>query len=497
MKRPLANAWPAVASVALLALAFPPFNINLLVFVALVPWLMHLRRIGPGEAARSGYFFGALYFWFQMFWIVPFVHRWTGNLTLAVVPWIVCGVIAGLYFALVGWLMQTCFARGWSFAIPLVWAGIEGFRAYVPGLAFPWGNISLPLWSYPWMVQHAAWGTMFLASAWVVLANVLLLEGFLPQAERPHPRKMLWGFTAFIGLAAMSIGRYIAPGEVADRTIALGQVGVDMAFTPPEEEEILLRRATGKVRERAGNPDLLVLPEGYAGRNASDPIFTPFGAAPDYPVIMGGNRMDGNRTFQTAYAWDGSRWISADKTRLVVFGEYVPFRDQLPFLKSFDLPAGDLQAGTNLQTLEVAGIKIGPLICFEGVFPDLAARHSRAGAQLLVQMSIDDWYENTAAHDQLWMSSVWRSIESGLPLVRVGSRGQTLATDRRGNIIAFYPVGEVGGWPITVGVPAHSDAFDFRMGFVYLCWLVCAGAGGSAIRGRIAKSRTPEGINDR
>ncbi len=481
MKKLLANSWPTLASVALLAFAFPPLNFNLLVFVALVPWLAHLRRIEPVSAVRSGYLFGALYFWFQMFWIVPFVHRWTGSLFLAVLPWVVCGIIAGLFFALAAWLIKACFIRGWTLVIPFIWAGIEGFRAYIPGLAFPWGNMALPLWNYPWMVQHAAWGTMFLVSAWVMLANILLLDAFFPLVEKPHPRKILWAFVAFVGLAGISIGRYIAPVELTNKTIALGQVGVDMAFTPPEEELGLLQAATKEIKRKAAKPDLLVLPEGYAGRNQNDPVFTPFGPAPNYPLIMGGNRIEGERTYQTAFAWDGEHWIHADKTRLVVFGEYVPFRDQLPFLASFDLPAGDLQAGANLQTMNVAGLEIGPLICFEGVFPDLAESHSRQGAQILVQMSIDDWYKGTPAHDQLWMSSVWRSIESGLPLVRVGSRGRTLATDHRGNLIGFYPLGVVGGWPMTIGVPARSDAFDYRMGFVYLCWLVCAGIGGVAI----------------
>jgi apolipoprotein N-acyltransferase len=104
---------------------------------------------------------------------------------------------------------------------------------------------------------------------------------------------------------------------------------------------------------------------------------------------MGGKRPDGDKTYQTAFAYDGT-WSSADKTRLVVFGEYVPFRD-LPLLSNFHLPAGDLSPAKQLNTVKVDGMTIGPLLCFEGVFPDLGERHQRLGAQILVQMSIDDW----------------------------------------------------------------------------------------------------------
>jgi apolipoprotein N-acyltransferase len=168
---------------------------------------------------------------------------------------------------------------------------------------------------------------------------------------------------------------------------------------------------------------------------------------------------------------------------LVVFGEYVPFREQIPFLQNFNLPAGDLIPADHLQTMDIGGMKVGQLICFEGVFPDLVVEHSNNGAQVLVQMSIDDWYEGTPAHDQLWMSSVWRSIESGLPLLRVGGRGHSLATDSRGNLIADVPVGVRRAEKVVVSVPAHSDAFGGRFGFVYLCWAVCVGVFGWGIIG--------------
>jgi len=203
--------------------------------------------------------------------------------------------------------------------------------------------------------------------------------------------------------------------------------------------------------------------------------------------VFGGKRSDEDKTYQTAFGYDGA-WSFADKTRLVVFGEYVPFRD-LPLLSNFHLPAGDLSPAKQLSVLKVNGITIGPLLCFEGVFPDLPEREGRMGAQLLVQMSIDDWYERTFAWEQLWQSSIWRSIESGLPLVRVGGRGQSLATDARGNVIAMVPEGKMVADRVELNIPASSDAFPYRMAFVWLCWAVCGGLAGISIWDRVKKSK--------
>ncbi|MDI9635585.1 apolipoprotein N-acyltransferase [Kamptonema cortianum] len=480
MKAQLLRAWPIVASVVLLAAAFPPINLFLLPFVALIPWLVSLRETDRRGAAKSGYLFGFLYFLFQMYWLIPFVGKWTGNVVLAAIPWILAASIAGLFYMLVAWLIKICFEMERAWLIPLVWAGIEGFRAYVPGLAFPWGISALPLWRLPDFVQHAAFGTIFLVSAWVILANLILLEIFYPTGGQKSDRHFVWRATiVFLSLMFMGTSRVVQAPPAKTLTVTLAQPGVNMAFTPADEERRLLDEAAETLTATAiaQRSDLIVFPEGFAGGHSQLPPDTILGEEPVLPVMMGGHWYEGEKTFQSAYLWDGQTWAHADKTRLVIFGEYVPFRNVFPFLKSFNLASGDLSASSELKSPLIAGVRTGPLICFEGVFPDLAAKHSHQGAQVLVQMSIDDWYEGTPAWDQLWMSSVWRSIESGLPMVRVGARGRTFSTDFRGKMQVAAPVGEEIPVKANLKVPAAADGFAWRMAFVWLTWLVCIGVG--------------------
>lgn len=488
MKEKIVTKWgPWLLSFLLLSLAFPPANIYLLIFVALVPWLKQLREGNSKAGFWGGYGFGFFYFAFQMFWVVGFVGKWTGSIALAIVPWIVCAFLAGWFYAATGWLMARCFAMKVSWLVPLIWAGSEAFRAYVPSLAFPWGIAALPLWQVPILAQGGAWGTIFVVSAWVVLVNMLLLEVFYPKDGAVNRTFVGRAGVVCLGFAVLSVFRYTNVPTGESKTFTLGQPGVNMAFSTPEDEQRGLAAATAEILPTAiaQSTDLLILPEGYAGKIEGDPVLTPLGYEPAVHVIMGGQRIaGGTQVYQTAYAWDGAAWSSADKTRLVVFGEYVPFRDQLPFLKNFNLPAGDLIAATELKTMDIDGLKVGPLICFEGVFPDLVVGHANNGAQVLVQMSIDDWYEETPAHDQLWMSSIWRSIESGLPLMRVGGRGRSLATDSRGNLIAEVPIGETRAEKVVAVLPAGSDAFGGRFGFVYICWTVCVGVFGWSLVGR-------------
>lgn len=464
-----AKAWLVpIGSAVMFSLALPPFNLLFLVFVAIAPWLAWLRRLDAKGARRSGYLFGFTLFTFQMYWVGAFVSEWTGSWLLGLLPWAVSAFLASWYFVLLAWLLRAAMKARWFWAVPLVWAAVEALRAYFPVLAFPWALLAHPLWAVPDFVQHAAFGTVFLVSAWAVIPNLLLSLHLWPVLpEDREPRLSLRFAVVFGGFLLLSAFRAAQPVAGDVRTVTLGQPGVNMAFNSDEEERRQLDESVALLRARIleQGTDLVVLPEGFAAPTAEVPPPTILGPTPEFPIVFGGNRISGAATYQTAYAFDGT-WQTADKTRLVVFGEFVPFRG-LPILSSFKLPSGDLSAARELKQLRIGDTLVGPLLCFEGLFPDLSARHTQAGARILVQMSVDDWYENTPAWDQLWQSSVWRSIESGVPIVRVGSRGRSLTTDPRGRVTYVVPRGVMAAEQAKVLVPKSSDAFPQRFLFVY------------------------------
>lgn len=453
-------AWPPLASAALLWLAFPPANLFLLVFVALVPWLLFLRTATPRQALLSGAIFGLTFMLAQMAFLVPFVGRWTGSWALATIPWVLSALIVTPWFILVGWLLNRVMARGWLWAIPLVWAAVEVARSTVPHLAFPWGLVAMPLWLAPAVIQTAAFGTIFFVGAWVMLANVLALGVMTGSSPLVTGRIMI----LFLTLGAASVARYAQPPGGEKTVLVAGQLGVDMAFTPEREQPALIREASIDLAAVAAlaNARLLVLPEGIADWPLGRPIpETPLGARPPVPLIMGGRREGDRGVYQSAFGWDGE-WRAADKSRLVLFGEYVPFRDRLPFLASFNLPGSDLLPAERPSTLTVNGLKAGPVICFEALFPDIAIHQTDAGARLLTVISIDDWYMASAVPQILYGASAWRAVENGLPVLRSASLGYSGAFDARGNQIARLPLGERRALRVELDVPPSGDAWPYR-----------------------------------
>jgi apolipoprotein N-acyltransferase len=427
-----------VASAILFEAAFPPFNLALLVFACLIPWLWQLRQAGAKEAFWSGYLLGFLVVMAQMSFVEPLVWKWTGSFGLSLVPWIVCGFLGAFYFAFAGLLIRWCWLlHNGIWLIPIVWAGIEVIRSFIPGLAYPWFILATPLSIYPAIDQLAFFGTIYLVSAFVCLTNVAVCL-LVSSGERGRSRAAL---AAVVVLSLVSVAWYSRPLNGHRMRIAIGQPGVDEAFGPTESRKAQIASAVDHLVERARNSRaaLLVLPEGIAGGGEYPPQ-PPFHLASDMPLLFGGRR-GSEVAYQTAFAYEKGRWTFADKSRLVVFGEYVPGRDYIPFLSSFKLPTGDLKPADRVSAIDIAGHRIGPMICFEGLFWDVAHAQSENGSQLIAIMSIDDWYMGTSAPDQLKMAAPWRAIETGLPVARSASLGYTVAVDAKGRSLGGVPVG--------------------------------------------------------
>ena len=143
----------------------------------------------------------------------------------------------------------------------------------------------------------------------------------------------------------------------------------------------------------------------------------------------------------------------------MVFGEYVPGRDYIPFLTEFKLPTGDLTPGEKVSSVSVGGMNVGPLLCFEGLFPDVAISQARNDVQLLAIMALDDWYFGTPAPEQLMTAAVFRAVEAGVPVVRAAPLGYSMACQANGEVVGMAPLGKTVPLRVELTLPAHPDNF--------------------------------------
>jgi apolipoprotein N-acyltransferase len=132
---------------------------------------------------------------------------------------------------------------------------------------------------------------------------------------------------------------------------------------------------------------------------------------------------------------------------LVPFGEYIPFLKFLPFLAALSPYQGgtlpSLSPGPGPVRFDLAGAVAAPIICFEDTIPHVVRRYWTDGGQqpeLLLNLTNDGWYEDSAEHEVHLLVAALRSIELRTPMVRAVNTGISAVIDGNGHITARLPI---------------------------------------------------------
>ena len=149
------------------------------------------------------------------------------------------------------------------------------------------------------------------------------------------------------------------------------------------------------------------------------------------------------------------------KTRLVPFGEYIPMRRLLGWITSFsDAAQLDRGRGTGPVVLDNQGIRVGPLICFESTFPDMARREVPLGAQLIVYQTSDSTFQGRWAQPQHASLTAVRAVETGRPTVQAALTGISAAYDATGHRLMWLTPGEQGAETLTLTLTSGRTPYD-------------------------------------
>ncbi len=125
---------------------------------------------------------------------------------------------------------------------------------------------------------------------------------------------------------------------------------------------------------------------------------------------------------------------SYTKRRPVPFGEYVPAREALDWFPPLAQIPQDILAGDGPQVLEVAGARVGGVICFENTFASLARDQVLAGADVLVVSTNNSSYGRSPMSAQHLAFSQLRAVETGRWVVHAGISGISGFIDPDGGV---------------------------------------------------------------
>lgn len=435
-----------------------------------------------GWAAATGYFLVALHWLVEPFLVDAARHGWMAP------------------FALV--LMAAGLALFWAAAAALArWAG-AGAPGFVAALTLAEVARGYFFSGFPWAQPGHVWiDTPVLQWAAFAGAPGLTVLTLAAAAALWHAvaGRRAAGAAGLAGLAALYLAGPLvgAAPEVPD---AAPVVRLVQPNAPQHEKwdpariPVFFDRQLAFTRAGA-RPDLIVWPETAVPvlLGAAGPVFAAISeASGDVPVVLGLQRRDGARLYNSLVLLGPGGKVDAlyDKHHLVPFGEYLPFGW---FLKRFGLrglaadEGGGYSAGPGPQVIGMGDLgRALPLICYEGVFAqDVAAAPGRADFMLLI--TNDAWFGRFSGPYQHLAQARLRSVEQGLPMIRVANTGVSAVIDARGRITERLPLGQAG-WTDAALPPPAAPTLYARIGDGPLVLLLLIGLGAARLLRRPAKS---------
>jgi apolipoprotein N-acyltransferase len=509
----LAGGVPAV-------LVFPGPSLSCLAWFALVPGMVLFARAATiREAVARGWWFGAGYLIAILQWMTPQIGP---GLPL------VGAVFGGMWvpFALaVSRLLRP--PASWPRAltalivVPSCWLIPEWIRSY-QGLGGPWGLYGASQWQHPAILALASIGGVWLVSVALLIANtglVLLLGALRPASLRPGA---LVAGALVAGAPSVTRRRRIAIAAcgVAALAAAAGSGPLAFALTPafPAVRQFTIaliqpgvvsgaaRRVNGSQKLTAefgrrgalarDHPGLIVWGESSVTDNlaldhAQLQRIETLAAHAHAEILASQDAVvpgpHGGQEKIAVLVSPAGREGSYTKTRLVPFGEYIPFRQQLGWLASISKAAGSNGVpgpGAHVLTVTTAGsrpLTIGVLICFESAFPDMSRVETDQGAQVIVYQSSTSTFQGTWGPDQQGSLAALRAAETGRPVVQAALTGDSVAFDARGRELAWLGQDRRGVVAVRLNLPAAADKTFYDGAGDYVMWTGVAVTGLAAL----------------
>ncbi|NIQ93725.1 MAG: apolipoprotein N-acyltransferase, partial [Desulfuromonadales bacterium] len=333
-------------------------------------------------------FFGVVLYWLNI------VMTTYGRLhpVLSVTAYFLLVAYLALYFGAATWAaarLQEKLSLSPVLTLPILWVALEFMRSLLLS-GFPWASLGYSQQSHPLLYQSADLFGIYGVGALIVMSNAVLaalIEWLRRRRSRPFPWR---GVTVFAALFLVNIayGSWRLDESVDRRerqlqvTLVQGNIDQAVKWSPAYQKKTVdIYRRLSLDAPKDGT-DLFIWPESATpfyfqeGRELAREVVEVATMTNSY-LLFGSpayERANQDYTFlNSAFLLGpgGSVLGRSDKVHLVPFGEYVPLGSLLPFIDKLVVGIGDFSPGT-VSPLSMNGTRLGVLVCYEAIFPELA-----------------------------------------------------------------------------------------------------------------------------
>lgn len=448
------NIFFAALSGILLFLSFPKYGSGVLAWVALVPLFYALKNAATiRHGLLLGFITGIISYVGIIYWIAHVIVNY-GHLPLhiGIALMLLLAAYLSLYLSFFAGCLVS-FREKVPFYIigPALWVSLEFCKSFIL-TGFPWENLGYSQYGNTYLIQVADIFGVPSLSFLIVLVNAVLLD----VIHRRTKKEYVVAGMVFVLIAGIYVYGFFRLREIdatvtnapgIDVSLIQGNIDQAVKWDQDYKQETLDIYERLSLKNKPGRGSLIIWPETavpfkFQNINRFRRQIIDLSLKTQSWLLFGSVSYEpgayGNDFFNSAYLLSPSGDVRGryDKVHLVPYGEYVPFRDLMPFVKGLTSGIGDFSSGAGFDPLSLNDKKIGVLICYEGILPFASRAYKNKAAELLVNITNDAWFGATSAPFQHFSMAVFRAVEMRLYLVRAANTGISGIIDPAGRIIA-------------------------------------------------------------
>lgn len=452
----------AILSGLLLTGSFPNVGLHWLAWFSLVPLLISLENVSSGKGFRLGFIAGLSHYLTLVYWAAYTIHVY-GHLpwTLSFPIMFLLSSCLALYPAVFAIIVSKVLTKPFTcmVVVPTLWVSLEYIRSYL-FTGFPWALLGYSQFQNLHLIQISDVCGVYGVSFLITFINGAIYFGYMGlihkklKASKSFSISVL-GISAVLVALIWGYGHYrlqemdqlIKKSTTKKISMIQGNIDQSVKWDPDFQLSTLDKYIKLSLSTKPQSPDLIVWPETAA----------PFYFSYNQPLTRvvesgikktGADFLFGSPSFSvkneiveyynSAYLVqsNGSVLGKYNKVHLVPYGEYVPFKKWLPFLGKMVEHVGDFNAGKKGETLSWGKNRLGILICYEIIFPNLSRSVTNKKATLLINLTNDAWYGRTGAPYQHFSMAVFRAVENRRSLVRSANTGISGFIDPAGRVMS-------------------------------------------------------------
>jgi len=519
--------------------AFPNQIVQIPLLILAYPYALCMlgeKALTRRDAFRTGWLCGTLGGTAIMSWVIVPMNEVAGIPFLLAAP---CAIILGMYIGLYSGAFSTLtyLTRSQPCVYRVLFLGLGWYLLeYIRGLfltGLPWASLSAAFVPWPPLIQGAALvGAYGLSGIFAALASIPAIQnnsrtGWIVASTLFAILAVTgWAFLEQSPLIAMttqstaqnsentaSTTDTSATSDTADTALTImmiqGNIDQNVKWNPDLQHQTVThyiqftRQALAKLDTMHQKPDLIIWPEtampfdierhslltelvkNLVTSSETALLFGAPGFVPQKDSTPLNTRLPYS-IFNRAYLFTPSQGLSTalyEKEHLVPFGEYMPPWLDIPFMRPLLQNVGNFSTGQQTQPLPLVRTtktleKLGILICYEAIFPELARERVAQGASLFINISNDAWFGKTPAAEQHLQLSAMRAVEQYRPIARATNTGITCFIDPYGRISARTKLFETTSLTNTI-LPQNANTIFYSLepilplvslgGFMALC----------------------------